>query len=201
MEQYWDAVALRQLLCAPGPVEYQGEVIIEPLIQSTLLDPLTGVHHDTGEGEGEGQLGETGLARKQAELGGAMEMKGASAPDSLLTSLPIPSSNSILVHKVTSVNTNSPDQLDNFDLKRMPVFLQFDQISSNFVDLLTMLNTDQVPQALKHHLHLLLELLLESPFSINRVDTPHETVVAQLSEDCLASSTSRSSPQVGILGN
>ena len=70
MEQYWDAVALRQLLCAPGPVEYQGEVIIQPLIQSTLLDPLTGVHHDTGEGKG--RLGATGLARKQAELEGAM---------------------------------------------------------------------------------------------------------------------------------
>ena len=136
------------------------------------------------------QLGEDGLAKKKAELAAAMEMNEALAPDSLLTSVPIPSSDSILFHKVTSVNTNSPDQLEDFDLKQMPVFFQFDQISSNFVYLFTVLNTDPVPQALKPYLPLLLELLLESPLSIDGVDTPYETVVAQLSEDCLASSAS-----------
>ena len=89
------------------------------------------------------------LAKKKAELAGALEMKEAFALKSLLTSVPIPSSDSIIFHKVNSVNSNSPDQLDNFDLKQMPVFFQFNQINSNFVNLLTMLNMDRVPQAFR----------------------------------------------------
>ena len=100
------------------------------------------------------KLGEAGLAKKQAELASAMEMKEASAPDSLLTSLPIPSSYSILFNKVTFANTN---QLDNLNLKQMPVFFQFDQNSSIFVNLSNMLNKDMVLQALKPYQPLLLE--------------------------------------------
>ena len=135
-------------------------------------------------------LGKGGLQKKQEELDAAMAANEVEAPDSVLTSVPIPSSSSILFHKVTSLNSTSDQQIENFNLKQMPVFFQFDQVSSNFVYMYLVMNTDPVPQHLKPYLPLLLEMLLESPLSIDGVDTSYEEVVAQLSADCLGSSTS-----------
>merc|ERR550519_3040233 len=77
-----------------------------------------------------------------------------------------------------------------FSFTKIPVFFQFDQVSSNFVYLFLVMNTDPVPQHLKPYLPLLLEMLLESPLSIDGVETPYEEVVAQLSADCLDSRAS-----------
>ena len=135
-------------------------------------------------------LGKEGLQKKQKELDAAMEANEVEAPDSVLTSVPIPSSSSILFHKVTSFSSTSEEQIENFNLKQMPVFFQFDQVSSNFVYLFLVMNTDPVPKHLKPYLPLLLEMLLESPLSIDGVETPYEEVVAQLSADCLDSRAS-----------
>merc|ERR1719462_569193 len=47
-------------------------------------------------------LGQEGLQKKQDELDAAMAANEVEAPDDVLTSVPIPSSSSILFHKVTS---------------------------------------------------------------------------------------------------
>merc|ERR1712013_647106 len=97
-------------------------------------------------------LGEEGLQKKQGELDAAMEANEVEAPDDVLTSVPIPSSSSILFHKVTSRSSLSEEQIENFNLKQMPVFFQFDQVSSNFVYIFLVMNTDPVPKHLKPHL-------------------------------------------------
>ena len=164
-------------------------VVVKGLPSKKLQEQMREQEEDRIKRQKE-ELGEQGLAKKQEDLDASMASNEVEAPDSLLTSVPIPSSDSILFHPVTSVSTASEKQMENFDLKKMPVFFQFDQISSNFVYIFTVLDTQPVPAALKPYLPLLLELLLESPLSIDGVETPYETVVAQLSEDCLASSFS-----------
>jgi len=133
-------------------------------------------------------LGEEGLNKKKLELEEAMEKNELEAPDEILRSVPIPSASSIKFHPVNSFTTSSEKQMEGFDLKKMPVFFQFDQIGSNFVYLFTVLNTSEIPQNLKLYLPLFLEMTLESPVLEGDREIPYEEVVAKLSEDCLESS-------------
>eukprot|EP00092_Neocalanus_flemingeri_P035801 GFUD01038981.1.p1 GENE.GFUD01038981.1~~GFUD01038981.1.p1 ORF type:complete len:1002 (+),score=290.69 GFUD01038981.1:52-3057(+) len=133
-------------------------------------------------------LGEEGLSKKKVGLEEAMEKNELEAPDEILRSVPIPSASSIQFHPVNSFTTTSEKQVENFDLKKMPVFFQFDQIGSNFVYLFTVLDTTEIPQKLKPYLPLFVEMILESPVLEGDKEIPYEEVVAKLSEDCLESS-------------
>jgi Zn-dependent M16 (insulinase) family peptidase len=133
-------------------------------------------------------LGEEGLNKKKIELDEAMEKNEIEAPDEILRSVPIPSASSLKFHPVESFNTSSEKQLENFNLKKMPVFFQFDQIGSNFVYLFTVLDTTEIPQNLKPYLPLFMEMMLESPILEGDTEIPYEEVVSKLSEDCLESS-------------
>ena len=164
-------------------------VVVKGLPSKKLQEEMK-VQEEARVKEQKEKLGEEGLKKKQEELDAAMEMNEREAPDEVLTSVPIPSSDSITFHKIASTTTASDHQLDNFNLKQMPVYFQLDEISTNFVYLFTVLDTESVPQQLKPYLPLLLELLLESPVVEGGVETPYEQVVAQLSEDCLSSSAS-----------
>jgi len=141
-------------------------------------------------------LGEEGLLKKQSELDRAMELNEVEAPNEVLQSVPIPSATSVKFHPVKSFTTESEIQMENFDLKKMPIYFQFDQIGSNFVYLFTVLDTTDIPQNLKPYLPLVTELLLESPLLDGSNEIPYEKVVAQLSEDCLESSFS-----LGVAGH
>ena len=101
----------------------------------------------------------------------------------MLCSVPIPDAASISFHPVTTYKTDSPEQLEHFDLKKMPVYFQFDQISSNFVYLTTVIDTSVIPQKLKPYIPLFLEMVLESPLLEGEKEIPYEEVVAKLSED------------------
>ena len=127
------------------PVEYGGEAVcLEPLLQATLTHPedmmitLPLVVEEIPSKKLQADMREHERSRVQKlkeRLG--EEIKVTSAPNSLLTSLPIPSSR--LFHKVTSVNSDSPNQQDDFDLKQMQVFVQFNQTEKAiFFVLLTM---------------------------------------------------------------
>ena len=54
-----------------------------------------------------------------------MDKNELEAPDEILRSVPIPSASSIKFHPVVSFNTNSAKQMEDFDLRKMPVFFQF----------------------------------------------------------------------------
>jgi len=157
-------------------------------IPSIKLQEDMRLEEETRIKEQKKQLGEDGLSKKKVELEEAMEKNELDAPDEVLRSVPIPSASSIQFHPVNSFTTNSEKQMANFDLKKMPVFFQFDQIGSNFVYLFTVLDTTEIPQNLKPYLPLFLEMSLESPILDGDKEIPYEEVVAQLSEDCLQSS-------------
>jgi len=135
-------------------------------------------------------LGEEGLKNKTDLLENAMEKNDLEPPEELLRSVPIPSAASIQFHPVTSYNSNSEIQPQGFDLKKLPVYFQLDQVATNFVYLYAVINTESVPQKMKPYLPLFLELLLESPVVEDGVETPYEDVVAKLAEDTLAATSS-----------
>ena len=119
-----------------------------------------------------------------------MEKNEEEAPEEMLSSVPIPDGSSIKFHPVTSYKTNDSHQLEHFDLKKMPVTFQFDQISSNFVYLTLLIDTSVIPLKLKPYLPLFLEMVLESPVLEGETEIPYEEVVAKLSEDTVEHSFS-----------
>jgi len=132
-------------------------------------------------------IGEAGLKVKGDVLAAATEMNGRPAPDDMLRSFSVPSAASIEFHPVKSVSTSSEEQLPGLQLSRMPAFTQFDQVSSDFVYMFTLLNTKDVSPQLKNYLPLLLELLVESPIQDGPEYIAHEDVVTRLNQDFLSS--------------
>ena len=134
------------------------------------------------------ELGVDGLKNKQRELYEAMEANEEEAPESVLSSVPIPSASSIKFHPVTTYRTNDAAQPESLNLDQLPVFCQFDQINSNFVYLTNIIDTSNIPNNLKLYLPLFLELALESPVLEGDIEVPYEEVVAKLAEDTIATS-------------
>ena len=112
-----------------------------------------------------------------------MDKNEEEAPDDMLSSVPIPDASSISFHPVTTFKTDGPSKLEQFDLKTLPIFSQFDEITSNFVYLNLVIDTSVIPQHLKPYIPLLLEMVLESPVLEGEKEIPYEEVVSQLSED------------------
>ena len=130
-------------------------------------------------------LGEDGLKKKQDGLDAAMENNEVEAPEEILSSVPIPSASSIKFHPVTSYKTDGAEQLSDFNLTKMPVWFQFDQINSNFIYLTTVIDTSSIPQKLKVYIPLFLEMVLESPILEGEQEIPYEEVVTKLAEETI----------------
>ena len=134
------------------------------------------------------KLGEDGLKKKEVEMEESMAKNEEEAPEEILNSVPIPSASSISFHPVKTHRTNDDEQMDNFNLKTMPVFFQFDQVNSNFVYITTIIDTSSIPQKLKPYLPLFLEMALESPVLDGDKEIPYEEVVTKLAEETLQTS-------------
>lgn len=78
------------------------------------------------------RLGEDGLKQKNDELEKAVEFNERPAPNSMLTSLPIPSLNSISFHNIVRYKTDMNEK-QPIDLSKTPVFTYFDNVKSGFV--------------------------------------------------------------------
>ena len=128
-------------------------------------------------------LGEEGLRKKQETLDAAMEKNEEETPDEVLNAVPIPGASSIKFHPVTTHRTSDKDQLPIFDLKKMPVDFQFDQVNSNFVYLMTVIDTSSIPAKLKPYIPLFLEMTMESPILEGDKEIPYEDVVTKLAEE------------------
>lgn len=77
-------------------------------------------------------LGEEGLKEKQNLLEKAIEFNDREAPESMLTSVPIPSIKSIHFHNIVRHRTDL-DQRQLIDLSGTPVYTYFDHVKSGFV--------------------------------------------------------------------
>jgi Zn-dependent M16 (insulinase) family peptidase len=134
-------------------------------------------------------LGREGLRRRGEQLVAATRRAATGRPPlDLISSLPDPGHDSIAFYNITSVTSNSGTQLDQFDLRQMPVYFEFDQINSNFVYLFMMVKTGSVPARLKLHLPLLLHLLTASPVVMDGQEMPFQVAIAQRARDCLKAS-------------
>lgn len=78
------------------------------------------------------RLGEEGLKQKENELELAVAYNERPPPDSMLTSVPIPSLNSISFHDIVRYRTDLENR-QRIDLSKTPVFTYFDDVKSGFV--------------------------------------------------------------------
>lgn len=79
-----------------------------------------------------GELGDVGLKMKQQILCDAIEYNERPPPDNMLTSVPIPSLDSIKFHDIVRYKTDSCEK-QHIDLSQTPVFTYFDHVKTNFV--------------------------------------------------------------------
>ncbi|CAH0557668.1 unnamed protein product [Brassicogethes aeneus] len=127
-------------------------------------------------------LGESGLKEKAGVLEAAIGHNDRDPPMDMLTSVPIPSTNSMNFHSVSRYRSDLDDK-EKIDLSDTPIFTYFDHIKTNFVYLFAMLDTSSIPSELRAYLPLLLESLLELPVNRDGRIVPYEEVVAQLNHD------------------
>uniref|UniRef100_A0A1B6DB00 Peptidase M16C associated domain-containing protein n=1 Tax=Clastoptera arizonana TaxID=38151 RepID=A0A1B6DB00_9HEMI len=134
-------------------------------------------------------LGPTGLKEKESILTKAIEQNEVAPPEHILTSIKIPSIDSINFHPIKTYTTDSEEQHDQFDASKAPVYMQVDHILTNFVYMFVLMDTNDVSNALRPYLLLLFESLLESPIERDGKIIPYEEVVAQLEADTVAAVT------------
>lgn len=77
-------------------------------------------------------LGEDGLKEKEKELEQAIEFNERDPPDTMLTSVPIPSCKSIYYHSIVRHRTDLEDR-KYVDLSKTPLYTCFDHVKSEFV--------------------------------------------------------------------
>lgn len=77
-------------------------------------------------------LGEKGLKEKAKILEKAIEFNEREPPESMLTSVSVPSTKSINFHQITRFKTDSEDR-KQIDLSDTPVFTYFDHVKTGFV--------------------------------------------------------------------
>lgn len=78
------------------------------------------------------RLGKEGLKEKEKLVQSAVEHNDREAPESMLTSVPIPSIESINFHNIVR-HRSDLDQRQMIDLSDTPVYTYFDHIKSGFV--------------------------------------------------------------------
>ncbi|XP_056630340.1 uncharacterized protein C05D11.1-like [Diorhabda sublineata] len=142
-------------------------------------------------------LTETGLKMKGEILAKAIEHNEREPPQDMLTSVPIPSLNSIKFHNIERFSSDSKS-FHKIDLSNTPVFTYFDHLKTNFVYIFAALDTSKVPSDLKIYLPLLLESILELPLERDGLIIPYETVVAQLNDDTVNAATSLGLSKSGL---
>ena len=92
-------------------------------------------------------MGEEGLKAKKSQVEVAMEENEKPTPDSVLERFSVPSTSSIHYHEIRSWNNSNATTaaVDGIDLSSLPIFAEFSSIKSNFVHLVAMMDTSDVP--------------------------------------------------------
>ncbi|XP_054283976.1 uncharacterized protein C05D11.1-like [Macrosteles quadrilineatus] len=134
-------------------------------------------------------LGVDGLKEKELMLTQAMEQNEIPPPAGMLKSVNIPSIESIQFHRIQTFTTDSKQPHPMFDTSQVPVYIQVDHITTNFVYIFVLMDTVEVQSALRPYLPLLFEALLECPVQRGDHLVPWEEVVAQLEADTVAAVT------------
>lgn len=129
------------------------------------------------------KLTAAGLKQKGTELEEAIAFNEKPPPTSMLTSVPIPSTESINFHEIVR---SSSLQCGDMDLSSTPVLTYFDHVNTNFVYMFVLMDTSKVPLELRLYLPLLLEAFFESPVKRGNTVVPYEDIVSELESDTVA---------------
>ncbi|KAL7287806.1 hypothetical protein TKK_0018181 [Trichogramma kaykai] len=179
-EAYWLGLLKKYLTDAPSAVMKGIPSVIK-------LQELSEAEQNRVE-EVKKKLGPQGLSLKEKELDEAVLENDTAIPDEIISSVPIPDTESIKFHQLTSYVTNG-EQHPKFNVDKLPFFTYLDNINTNFVYMFVVMDTSDITLEKKPYLPVLLESLLESPVLRDGVLIPYETIVSELEMDTIAVST------------
>ncbi|XP_065176608.1 uncharacterized protein C05D11.1-like [Sycon ciliatum] len=178
--QFWQALLKKFVIGTPYVL-----VIGEP---SAQLAAQLAEEEETRVAAQHTTIGEDGLGALQSALDAAKAKNDVEAPQSMLSSLSIPSINSISFHSV-SISTNNPRrQLATspaWDLASLPLVMEVDNIRTSFVEVVAVLDTACLSDEQRLYLPLYLEVLFESPVVRNGKVIDYEQVITELERDLL----------------
>ncbi|XP_058054864.1 uncharacterized protein C05D11.1-like [Anopheles bellator] len=136
------------------------------------------------------RLGEGGLKEKEQILAKATTSNEEPPPNEMITSFPVPSTESITFFPVniyrSSQNENSPPGIK---LQELSFYSELYDLHTNFCYLKVSMNTDPLSVELRPYLVLLMELLTESPVRRGDKLVPYEEVVTALESDTVETAT------------
>lgn len=144
------------------------------------------------------QLGEEKLKVWKDRVDNAKLTNEIPPPTDMLQSVPVPGVQSINFHPFSALNNHLdhnihagvPQSQPLFSqLSDLPVKFQLDDLHSNFVEIIAILDTSTLPASLRPYLLLLLDLIFESPIVRGDAIIPYEEVVRELSADTLSRDT------------
>jgi len=146
-------------------------------------------------------LGENGLAKKGDELESAIEQNEEEPPLDLITSMKVPSTDSIRFHGIETITNvqltdHSAVKTEKLQISEIPFSVQVDDIKSLFLQLTVILDTSALPEDLRFYLPLFADIIFESPILRDGKLIPHDEIVKQLAADTLTNSAS-----TGICGD
>lgn len=179
-EEYW--VNLLKTYCVDKPY-----VAITGSPSTSLMQEMAEAEKSRLKTQKE-NLGEDGLKEKAEELRHANKENEIKPSDEILRSLPVPDVGLIQFHHLKPycnyINKES-EKSDAFPIDDIPFKFQLDDLQTNFVQMMVLLDSVNIPMELRYYLPLYLEILFESPILRDGVIIPRETVIAELQADTL----------------
>lgn len=139
------------------------------------------------------ELGEEGLKVWKEKVEKAKEANEILPPQEMLELVPVPSVKSIDFHPLRAYSnhmdmypsiTQSQPNIPTL-LNQLPMKFQLDDLHSNFVEMIAVLDVSAVPATLRPYLTVLLDLFFESPVLRGNTIIPYEEVVRELAADTL----------------
>ncbi|KAK7023550.1 hypothetical protein SK128_010061 [Halocaridina rubra] len=143
------------------------------------------------------ELGEENLKIWADRVENAQHINDIPPPSQMLQSVPVASVAGINFHPINAYNNHlsfdtqigvsrpKPEVLQL--ISNLPVKFQLDDINSNFVEIIAVLDTSSLLPSLRPYLIVYLDLIFESPIIRGKVIIPYEEVVQELSADTLYS--------------
>ncbi|EHK99827.1 hypothetical protein M7I_4322 [Glarea lozoyensis 74030] len=142
------------------------------------------------------ELGPEGLAKLAEKLKDAIAKNEVEIPNSLLQKWPVPGVESIhFIESITARSgqakklgapSNRIQQVVDKQASDVPLFLQFEHVPSNFVNIIVLLGTSQVATEHRPLLPLFLDNFFNTPIMKDGKKIDFETVVTQLEQDTVS---------------
>lgn len=146
------------------------------------------------------KLGKEGLAKLQEKLDMAKEENDVEIPRKLLEQFEVPGADSIHFIETTTARSgaalklgrpeNDIQKIVDADKSDNPLFIQYEHVPSNFVQVSILVSVEEVPVELRPLLTIYTESLFSLPISRGGKKIPFEQVIVELERDNVAFSAS-----------